>query len=69
MAIQGQANYGNANQARLGAVTEIANLITNGLPMAEGIALGTVIYKTNSGYSTPSFCYTQLTDTRENYVN
>ena len=69
MAIQGQNTYGNITLARQGAITEIGNLVTEGLPMAEGIPLATVIYKTNDTYTSPSKSYVQLTDTGNNYVN
>jgi len=50
IAIQGQATYATANQARDGAETEIANLAFGVLPLPELLAVGTVIFQTANVY-------------------
>jgi len=69
MAIQGENRYAHRTSARQGAIVEIGNLVTAGLPMAEGIPLGTVIYQTKTTFTTPSKSVAILTDTGDNYVN
>jgi hypothetical protein len=49
VAIQGIAEYGNVTAARLAASTEITSL--TGLPFAEFVALGSVVYETANGYT------------------
>ncbi len=51
VAIQGQAVYGNRRLAREGATTEINNLVLGGLPAAEIVPLGTIIFQTSDSYS------------------
>jgi hypothetical protein len=49
VAIQGIAEYGNVTAARLAASTEITSL--SGLPFAEFVALGSVVFETANAYT------------------
>jgi len=49
--IQGTSQYNNAPQAKAAASTEITSL--SGLPFAEFVAIGTVLFQTNSYANTP----------------
>lgn len=49
--IMGQNEYSNIWSARNGASEEINNLIVNGLPFVEFVALGTIIFQTADSYS------------------
>lgn len=49
VAIQGIAEYGNVTAARLAASTEITSL--SGLPFAEFVALGSVVFETANTYT------------------
>jgi hypothetical protein len=49
VAIQGIATYGNVTAARLAASTEITSL--TGLPFAEFVALGSVVFESADGYT------------------
>ena len=50
IAIQGEAQYSTISQARLGASTEISDILTAGLPMAEWVVLGTLIYEYKTAF-------------------
>lgn len=70
IAIQGQAEYNNQNQAREGATTEINNLVLFGLPFAEFAPLGSIIYQTSNGYTGSSYrARVRSTDEGDNYVD
>jgi len=49
--IQGEAEYGNIGTARAAAGTEIADIVTNGIPVQEFKTLGTVIFQTSNTYN------------------
>lgn len=49
IAIQGTAEYGNVTAARLAASTEITSL--TGLPFAEFVALGSVVFESSNSYT------------------
>lgn len=49
--IMGQNEYSNIWSARNGASEEINNLIVDGLPFVEFVALGTIIFQTADSYS------------------
>lgn len=68
-AVVGQAQYTNLNNARLGANTEVNNLITTGLPGPEFIFLGTVIFQTKNTYTNSVNATVRLTDLGGNYVD
>lgn len=51
VAIMGQADYPNRNQARQAAPSELANLILDGLPAPEMYPLGTFIVQSGNGMS------------------
>lgn len=69
IAVQGQQTYGNIPAAREGAETEIVNLATEGLPFAEAVAIGSVIYQTRTSYSNAVQALVRTTDTGANYVD
>jgi hypothetical protein len=68
-AIVGQADYANIVQAREGAITEVNNLITTGLPGPEFVFLGSVIFQTSNGYTNGAKARTRTTDLGEEYVD
>jgi hypothetical protein len=74
IAVQGQADYvgnpitGLAN-AREGALIEINNLITSGLPFIEFKPIGTLIYETDNGYTNTVKARIRRTDTGDDYVD
>ena len=49
--IIGQNEYDKKSKARDGAETELNNLILNGLPFVEFVAVGTIIFQTKSTYT------------------
>jgi hypothetical protein len=50
IALMGQAEYGNARLARLGAADEVASIVSL-LPMEEFHFIGGILYQTSTGYS------------------
>lgn len=69
IAVQGQATYGNVPAAREGAENEITTLATSGLPFAEAVAIGSVIYQTSTGYANTPQARVRTTDAGDNYVD
>lgn len=69
IAIQGQASYTTLSSARLGSVHELANLFLVGLPFAEYVAIGTVIYQTDNTYDNGCKARIRTTDTGDPYVD
>lgn len=69
IAIQGQDEYNNTNQARNGAEEEINNLITVGLPFVEFTPVGSIIFQTSNGYSNAVKARVRSTDTGDDYVD
>lgn len=67
--IQGQNEYSSITAARQGAQTEIANLITTGLPSPEMKAIGTAICQTSNTYTNAVKGRVRTTDTGEDYVD
>jgi hypothetical protein len=67
IAILGTNEYNNSNAARTGATTELATL--SGLPFAELVPVGTVIFQTSSGYTNAIKGRIVSTDTGEDYVD
>jgi len=67
--IQGQDSYANSGDARSGAATEIATIVTSGLPMQEFKALGTVIFQTSNLYDNVPRTRIISTDTGDEYVD
>jgi len=51
IAIQGQNEYGNLPQARVGASVELSNLVLGGFPTVEITPLGTIIFQTKATYT------------------
>jgi len=50
MAVVGEAEYGNINDARTGAANELAEINTEGLPTPESAWIATIIYQTSNSY-------------------
>ncbi len=69
IAIQGQDEYNNPGQARAGALTEIQNLFTVGLPFVEFVAVATVIYQTSNGYANGCKARIRSTDDGDDYLD
>lgn len=68
-AVVGQNTYGNIFAAREGAITEVNNLISEGLPGAEFIFLGSIIFQTSDSYTNSVKARTRTTDLGDNYVD
>lgn len=69
IAVQGQATYTTLGNAQTGAVNEINDLITEGLPFEEFLVIGTVIYQTGtSGTNFPQAALRE-TDAGDPYVD
>ena len=68
VAIIGQEYYVTRSQARAGAETEIANIVTL-IPSPEIVPVATVIFQTSDGYANPVKARTWTTDTGDDYVN
>lgn len=69
IAVQGQNTYLTLTLAREGALTEINNLITIGLPFVEFKPIGTIIYQTSTGYSNTVKARIRTTDLGDDYVD
>lgn len=67
VAILGTNEYGNKNEASDGARTELASL--TGLPFAELVPLGTVIFETSNGYTNTVKARIVSVATGVNYVD
>ena len=69
IAIVGQAEYININDARDGAETEIASLAVPGTVVKEGIPIASIIFQTSNGYGNAVKGRVVQTATGENYVD
>lgn len=67
VAILGINSYPNIPAAKAGAESEISSL--SGLPFAEFVAIGTVIYETNSAYTNVPKAIVRSASAGENYVD
>jgi len=67
--IMGQSEYGNIADARLGATAEINSLILSGLPFAEFVFMGTIIFQTSNTYANAVKSRIRTTDEGTNYVD
>jgi len=67
--VQGQGDYGNIVAARTGANDEINNLVITGLPFAEFLPIGTIIFQTGSGYGNTVKALVRSTDLGDDYVD
>ena len=65
--IQGIAKYNSLSSARTNANSEITQL--SGLPFAEFVALGSVIFETANGYTNTPKARVRSTDTGSDYVD
>lgn len=68
IAVVGQEDYATVGQARLGAATEIASILS-GLPLEEAVPLGTVIFQTGNTYSNAVKGKVRSDDDGNNYVD
>lgn len=69
LSIMGQADYGNLNQARSGATTEINSLLLGSLPSPEMRPIATVIFQTSNGYANSVESRIRTTDSGEDYID
>jgi len=69
IAIMGQADYANARAARDGALTEIRSLLLDDVLFPEIKPIATVIYQTNTSYSSPINARIISTDEGDNYID
>ena len=69
IAIMGQAEYGTAKAARIGATTEINSLLLGALPSKEMKAIATVIFQTKDTYTNDVNARVVQTDEGDNYVD
>lgn len=67
IAILGTTSYPNIPAARLGADSEISSI--SGIPFAEFVALGSVVYQTNSAYTNTPKAIVRSASAGENYVD
>lgn len=68
-AVMGQARYTTIPAARAGATSEITSLTTIGLPTAEWVLVGTVIFQTSNGYGNSVKARVRTNDLGESYTN
>lgn len=70
IAVMGQAEYNNVNDARLGATTEINDLLLGDLASPELRPIATVIFQTNTSWTNNAVkSKVVLTDEGDNYVD
>jgi len=69
ISIVGQAQYNNANDAKVGAETEINNLVLSGLPTKELKPIGSIIFETKDTFANDVNARVIQTDAGENYVD
>jgi hypothetical protein len=67
--IVGQAEYATLSDAQDGARTELASLVTDGIPTLEFVAIGSVIFQTSNGYLNTPKSRIRTIDTGANYVD
>lgn len=67
--VQGQAEYGSVTTAREGANNEINALVLAGLPFAEFVPIGTLIYEVDSTYTNALLARVRTSDAGETYVD
>lgn len=68
IAVQGQSTYQNLGDAQDGAATELNDLVTTGLPVAEFVPLGSVIFQTGNYANTPK-ARIRPTEAGDSYVD
>ncbi len=69
IAVQGEEQYDNQISARQGAADEINEITTAGLPFAEFVPLGTIIFQTSTGYTNAVKARIRTTDEGDDYVD
>ena len=69
IAIQGQAEYVNINDARAGSLVELRDLFVSGLPAAEFVPLYSLIYQTSTSYSNGCKGRIRTTDLGDDYID
>jgi hypothetical protein len=69
ISIQGENVYPNRSQARDGALVEINNITTNGLPAKEFIKVATIIYRYRSSWTNSWKCAAVSTEDGDDYIS
>jgi len=69
VAVQGEDQYTTLVSAQNGAETELGSLYTNGLPMAEFLPIGTIIYEYKTSFTNSYDCRIRATSTGDDYVD
>ena len=69
VSIMGENSYGNAGEARAGALIEINNLYTGSLLFEEFVPIASVIFKVKDSYTSGIKAKVVLTDEGNNYVD
>jgi hypothetical protein len=69
VSVMGQAEYGSQGDARAGAETELFALQLAGLPSAEFLAVGSIIFQTGTGNSNAVASRIRTTDSGDDYVD
>jgi hypothetical protein len=69
ISVQGQSTYATVEEARIGAELELTNINLSGLPLAEILPIGSVIYQTSSSYTNTVKARIRSTDTGGKYVD
>lgn len=69
ISIMGQADYGNLNQARVGANEEVGNLLLGGLPSPEITPIATIIFQSSNGYANGVQARVRTTDEGDAYID
>ena len=69
IAVQGQSEYNNLNLARIGAATEVQNLVVVGLPFEEFLFVGTIIFQTGNGYGNVPKARIRTTDLGDDWID
>ena len=67
--IMGQAEYTLKKDAQDGVVNEISSIVTSGLPMAEYVYIGAILYKTSDSYSNTWQSAVQSVDGGGDYID
>ncbi|MHA1817185.1 MAG: hypothetical protein ACTSX1_14380, partial [Candidatus Heimdallarchaeaceae archaeon] len=67
--IPSQDEYATLEDARVGATTEINDIVTSGLPFAEFLAMGTVILQTDDTFANAVKSSVRTTDEGDDYVD
>ena len=67
--VQGENEYSNVSNGRVGAADEIQTIVTNGLPFVEFTPICTVIFQTSNSYSNDVKTRIRSTDTGDDFID